>query len=120
MYDSRQFKTAEYWTILKKTPFHGDCEDYSLTLLYLINDESMWGFWKDIITYKARMRYCTIGGEGHAVLEYDGMFIDNIQKKWCTKETMQADKYKFNRFPYNPITVFFKLHVIGRIKWLSK
>ena len=119
-YDSEQFQTAEFWTILKEEPYQGDCEDYSLTLLYNINNKSMLGFWKDILTFKAKMCFCRVGGVGHAVLRYDGMYIDNIQRKWHTKEHLEAQGYKFSRWFYTPIDVVTKLYIIGKIKWPSK
>jgi len=48
------------------------------------------------------------------------MYIDNIQRKWCTKEDLEEKGYVFHRFWYTPFDVFTKLHIIGKIKWLSK
>jgi len=119
-YDNEQFHTNEFWTILKEAPYEGDCEDYSLTLLYNINNKSMKGFWRDILTFKAKMRFCRIGGEGHAVLQYDNMYIDNIQRKWTTREALEEKGYEFSRIPYTPVGVFARLYFIGRIKWQLK
>jgi predicted transglutaminase-like cysteine proteinase len=119
-YDLDQFATPEYWTILKESPYVGDCEDYSLTLLYNLSGKSMTKFWKELFTFKAKMHFCRIGGEGHAVLKYYGMYIDNIQKEWCTKQEMEAKGYVFRTFAYNPFEVFIKLHIIGKIKWPLK
>ena len=44
-YDIDQYAKREHWQIMKEHPYVGDCEDYALTLLYLISGKSMWKFW---------------------------------------------------------------------------
>jgi hypothetical protein len=55
-YDIDQYAQREYWQIMKEHPYVGDCEDYALTLLYLISGKSMWKFWFYLITGKAQIR----------------------------------------------------------------
>ena len=39
-YDKEQYKVSDHWKIMKEAPYVGDCEDYSLTVLYLISKKS--------------------------------------------------------------------------------
>ena len=55
-YDIDQYAQREYWQIMKEHPYVGDCEDYALTLLYLISGKSMWKFWWYLCTGKAQIR----------------------------------------------------------------
>ena len=72
-YDIDQYASKEHWKIMKKHPYVGDCEDYALTLLYLISGKSMLKFWMYLITGKAQIRrVITKNGGGHAVLRCGG------------------------------------------------
>ena len=36
-YDKDQYGKKGHWKVMKKPPYEGDCEDYSLTMLSLIS-----------------------------------------------------------------------------------
>ncbi len=68
------------WRILK-TPgrVEGDCDDFAVTMLWLVSDQSMFTFWKKLLTGTASFWYCvTAGGENHVTLKVNDQYIDNI------------------------------------------
>lgn len=76
---------GERWTILTNPtgPLKGDCEDYSLTLLWLESNKSMIKFWLNIIFCRYIIWFCTYDGEGHVVMYRRKQgWIDNIQQQW--------------------------------------
>ena len=79
---------GERWKILKNDsgPLKGDCEDYSLTLLWMLSGRSMLRFWLNILTCRYTFWYCTFAGEGHVVMYRIGHgWIDNIQRRYVKK-----------------------------------
>jgi hypothetical protein len=123
-YDIDQYARKESWQILKEAPYVGDCEDYSLTLLFNICEGSYLKFWWSLITRKAKMNYVTVPTAfegGHAVLRYNNMYIDNNQRTWCTKQTLLLKGYDFKKswWLWGASGVAAKL-LAGKIKWRSK
>ena len=109
-YDIDQYAQREYWQIMKEHPYVGDCEDYALTLLYLISGKSMWKFWFYLITGKAQIRRVTTkNGGGHAVLRFGKMWADNWTKKFVTWEEMEKLGHKKYYWFYLPQDVALKL-----------
>ncbi|PHS43429.1 MAG: hypothetical protein COB05_18215 [Marinobacter sp.] len=79
---------GERWKILKARtgPLRGDCEDYSLTLLWMLSGRSMVRFWLNILSFRYTFWYCTFEGEGHFVMYRIGHgWIDNIQRRYVRK-----------------------------------
>jgi len=103
------------WTILRSAPFEGDCEDYSLTILWHFSDRSWKKFWMNQLTGKAKLLICKVYGVSHVVLEYDGKCIDNIQKKWTTKSQLVSDGYRFNKFVWPVVNT--ALNMTFKRKW---
>jgi predicted transglutaminase-like cysteine proteinase len=109
-YDIDQYASKEHWKIMKKHPYVGDCEDYALTLLYLISGKSMLKFWMYLITGKAQIRrVITKNGGGHAVLRFGDMWADNWTKKFVSSEEMAKLGHKKHYWFYLPQDVAFKL-----------
>ena len=96
-YDKDQYGRKEHWTIMQQPegPLVGDCEDYSLTLLWYLEGKSMRRFWWSLLTRKAEMWFCKVNGEGHAVLKYNGKWIDNIEKEWVSGFPKYDMKWKY-------------------------
>lgn len=114
-YDIDQYAKREYWQIMKEHPYVGDCEDYALTLLYLISGKSMWKFWFYLITGKAQIRrVITKNGGGHAVLRFGNMWADNWTKKFVSWEEMAKLGHKKYYWFYFPQDVALKL---AMAKW---
>jgi len=87
----------ERWNILKGAgPIAGDCEDYSLTLIWMNERQNMLRFWFALITLKYVIWFCKVNGTGHAAMWCRGHgWTDNIQKKFVTKAQMKKQGYKF-------------------------
>lgn len=87
------------WTIIKdfsKPQVYGDCEDYSLTLVWLVSDGNMKKFWRNLRKNYSLYFVKSPGGEGHIVL-YDKttrLYVDNIQKKFVTRDVLISKGYK--------------------------
>lgn len=92
----------DQWRILKLEDgkYQGDCEDFSLSVLYyVICNESLFAFWYQLIFGKAKIHYVDNNG-GHAVLQWDGMYIDNWTKDWVSREHMESLGHKFHKRYY--------------------
>jgi hypothetical protein len=92
-------KTIDQWKIHNaNVPFEGDCENYCLGILFLIYG-GWWNVVKSLMSGEANIWYVLVNGEGHAVLEYKGTFIECIYKTPSTTKFAQFRwKYKFNKF----------------------
>ena len=111
--DGDQYGYRDAWYVMTHEPYHGDCEDYSLTLLFNLKDRKWEKFLLSLLLRESKICHCKgPGGGGHAVLKYKGRYIDNIQRKWCTKEYMENRGYKFSIWLYIPYQVVVKL-VVG-------
>jgi len=111
-------KGRDRWRVLMRDPdgmFRGDCEDYSLSVLYHVISGGSWlKFWFYQITFQAQLCGChTEGGGGHAVLRYRGQYIDNWTKKWVDRRHMEGLGHDF--WPWYlaiiPTTVALKMLV---------
>lgn len=126
VYDKDQYGSRDAWYVmLPKAPldhdYRGDCEDFSLTLLFHISDYSWKEFWWSLLTRKAKICYCEVRGEGHAVLRYEGMYADNIQLKFVERKELEEKGYIFSRWLFIPYQVGIKLLYGSFLKWrLSK
>ena len=109
-YDVDQYAVKEHWQIMKEPPYIGDCEDYALTLLWLISGKSMWKFWFNILTFRAQIRYVRNGG-GHAVLRYENMYADNWTLKFVEWKEMEKLGHKKVLWLFSPLDVAVKLGI---------
>ncbi|MEP4950062.1 MAG: hypothetical protein ABJU46_03700 [Paracoccaceae bacterium] len=90
---------GDHWRILPdEGPVSGDCEDYSLTLVWLWEGRSMLRFWWALITFKYMFWHClSPRGVGHLVVWCRGRgWTDNIQREMVDK---LPDGYRL-RLPY--------------------
>jgi len=93
---------GESWNILKSEgAISGDCEDYSLTLVWLAQGKGRVSFWLSLITMKYVLWFCkSPSGVGHLILWVRGEgWTDNIQKRIFTKAERKKLGYKL-KFPY--------------------
>ena len=128
--DKNQYGKREAWYIMKPDPlakefpvFKGDCEDFSLTVLYQLCAGKWTKFWWYIFSYKAQIRYCYLHtpDRGHAVLQLGDVYLDNIFGTTTTKEAMEERGYVFKQpafLWFLPTTVSIKL-LLGKI-WKTK
>jgi len=86
------------WTIMAGQELRGDCEDYSLTVLFHVVCNKSWiKFWQKLIFGNAKLCYVTThSGEGHAVLKVGRAYIDNWSKEWVELDIMEDFGHKFN------------------------
>ena len=104
-------KTYDQWLIPRVTDgkLQDDCDGFSLAVLYyVVAEESILKFWKLLITGKAKIHYVYNNG-GHAVLQLDGMYIDNWTLEWVTKEHMEALGHQFHKRDYMFYQVALKM-----------
>tara|TARA_R110000782_G_scaffold256174_1_gene345091 strand:+ start:453 stop:896 length:444 start_codon:yes stop_codon:yes gene_type:complete len=107
---------SEEWQILhpnaKDGKLYGDCEDFSLTLLYTIADGSKVKFWFYLVTFQAVMWHCkTDWGGQHVQLWFRGKWIDNIDPTWRDKQQHSLSyPYPFPLVAYRMMT--YKLSYI--------
>lgn len=102
---------GDTWHILKSSgEVRGDCEDYSLTLVWLVEGKSMLRFWLALITFKYVIWFChSPAGVGHAVLWARGIgWTDNIQRGVVERATLKEHGYRL-RYAHLPLVVAMKM-----------
>ncbi len=105
-----QKEHLDIWRVLDTTkkPFSGDCEDYGFTLLWLICDKKIQKLTDDLFSGKAKMWSCETPYGKHAILEYGGVFCDNIERQWKPMSYYVNLDYKF-KHTHNPYLILYKL-----------
>jgi len=93
-------KGRDLWFVIKPDEaglYQGDCEDYSLSVLYYVICQESWlRFWWLLFTFQAELCGCNTKSEqGHAVLRHGNMYIDNWTKKWVKRKDMEELGHKF-------------------------
>ena len=85
----------DHWFIMKERDgkFYGDCEDYSLTVLWFLCDKSLLKFiWYVLILHRYKLyRLFTISGEAHIVGKVGDLWFDN----WTLKAMPKAEFFKY-------------------------
>jgi len=97
--DKKKYGFFETWAVMdtSEEKWTGDCEDYSLTVLWLISNKSKRTFLFNILLnpdYGMKFVRYIKTGEGHAVLNYKDQYCDNIQKSWFSKNNTK----KYNQY----------------------
>jgi hypothetical protein len=95
--DKEQYGMADAWKIIynanNEGKFVGDCEDYSLSILYRLCGQSHLKMWWMLITHQAGI--CLVGPSkwkaSHAVLRYKGEYVDNWTKKFGPKSAIEKN-----------------------------
>jgi predicted transglutaminase-like cysteine proteinase len=97
-YKADPFRWFDHWRVMVNDGdvWYGDCEDYSLTLAWLVSDQSLIKFIWNLVTFRVLLWFVkSPNGEGHGIIKIDGLYYDNIQKKGCSKDQLKAKGYKF-------------------------
>ena len=85
-----------------------DCDGFSLGVIYyVLAEESLFKFW-ELLATRAKIHYVDNNG-GHAVLQFDGKYIDNWTQEWVTKEHMESLGHKFHKRDYMFYQVALKM-----------
>ena len=113
------------WFVIKLNEqglYRGDCEDYSLSVLYYVVCQGSWlKFWWLLFTFQAELCGCDTKNGGHAVLRYGDQYIDNWSKAWVTRDGM-TDGLGHEFWPWHktilPTTIAIKM-ALGKIRGTS-
>ena len=71
---------------------------------------------KMLLTGKFKICYVTVNGGGHAILEYEGMYVDNWKRQWTLRSEYELDYAKYDwtyKHAFNPFVVITKL-IMGK------
>lgn len=115
--DRKKHVLPDVWEVLQGERLEGDCEDYALTLLFLLEGPSWYQVFKALLTRKAGFHLLKDKetGEFHIQLEYEDLFIDNIIRKW--NDGKQLSPLGFRSVKRLSLTwILFKLTV----SWVCK
>lgn len=118
-YEYRYDPSYDQWRIpkLEDGKYQDDCDGFSLGVLYyVVCNESLFTFWYQLIFGQAKIHYVDNNG-GHAVLQLDGMYIDNWTKEWVTKEHMESLGHVFHPWMFNAYQVALKM-IYAKIRGL--
>ena len=89
----------------------GDCEDYALTLLLIINGGSKYEAIKDLMTGEANLLvYEGPKGDRHIELQYGSAHACNIIKFWHRGK-------KLEQLGYKRIKKLGRLHILNKLFW---
>ena len=111
--DDEQYKFFEVWNVMdtSEATWDGDCEDYSLTIMWLMADRNPFLFmWNLFCNTDYRLHQVNVKdmNGGHCVLQYKDMYVDNMMRQWVDKGSPSLDRYIF-RFPVYPPLLLGKL-----------
>ena len=113
-YDTDQYGMRDAWHIIHETTdgkWVGDCEDYALTMLWLLKDKNPRAFWWSLITGEAKI--CLVGPSKwkvtHAVLRYKDHYIDNWTKEFSPKSAIEDNGFTFHVFAALPHEVAIRM-----------
>lgn len=86
----RRDTNGDDWRLLVRPGrVYGDCEDFALTLLWLLCGRSVPRMFLSILTFRAMIWICTApSGELHAILRYKGWWADNTMPDWYRTKDM--------------------------------
>lgn len=109
--DMNHYGYADVWKILPtEGRVLGDCEDYALTALYILSEKNMLKFWWNLLTGRAKICFVMWPSNvGHAVLRWDGMYLDNITRVFVTRAEMETMQYTFYDKYFNVFQVAKRL-----------
>lgn len=80
-----QSDRKDRWTILGDGNWHGDCEDFALTALWLLSGKSWLRLWWLVLTCQAVIWHASTAGGPHVMLWVRGKgWIDNWYPVWSS------------------------------------
>lgn len=109
--DREVYRLWDVWKIMKtRDEMVGDCEDYALTILWLICDYSETEMVRKLWSREAKLHIYkhTKNKTKHIGLQVGDKYVDNISRFWNTGESLEPYGYKhWMRIPF-PL-IFLKL-----------
>ncbi len=114
----RRIYIGDTWSVLDTSHnrIFGDCDNFTLTCLWLICKQSIWLFiWNVLVLHKYRIYYCrTSIGEPHVVGYAEGLWFDNFSKEALPEhEFFNETKHKKYFFYPSVLTAWYML--LGKI-----
>lgn len=108
VYKKDKYRYLDTWTIMHgDEKWIGDCEDYSLTLAWLVADQNVFKFVWNLVTFQFLIWFVkSPSGEGHGIIKIGDLYYDNIQKKGSTKEYLKGKGYRFILPLVFPVVLF--------------
>lgn len=70
----------DQWFVMKENGgrYYGDCDDFTITGLWLLCDRSFWKFvWRVLVTHRYKIHRVRTASGTHVVAEVDGLWFDN-------------------------------------------
>lgn len=112
--DPEQYSWRDAWRIIPPSG-EGDCEDYSISIIFELAERKWWKFILYILLHKATI-YHVKTPNNHAVLRVGDKYIDNRFQIWMDKEDYSTYSFKF---PYPGFIVLLQL-LIGYLIVIMK
>lgn len=87
--------TVDSWRNLTyENPPAGDCDDYAVTVAYLLADKSWFKFWFDVLFFRSVFwwGYASTGSKHLMLWRWGKGWTDNIYKGWSKKN---PNKHRF-------------------------
>jgi hypothetical protein len=111
--DPRSFFT-DYWFVMQEHDghLHGDCDDYSITVLWYMCNQNFWTFvWNVLILHRYRLhRVKTRTGEYHVVAQVGNTWFDNWTRRPCGRqELFDQTGHQYAMWYLSPIIAWFML-----------
>ena len=114
--DRDQFGKRDCWFIMEERPYRGDCEDFALTVLYQIKGKSVFRMLMSLAVGRSKIHFCTApDGALHSTLRYDGLYSDNWQRTWLTKQSFIRKGYAFHPIHFLVGNVIIRL-IRGKLR----
>jgi len=110
--DPRSFFT-DYWFVMRSqnNVMRGDCDDYSITVLWLLCG-GLWQFvWNVLILHRYRLhRVQTRNGEYHVVAQVGDVWFDNWTRRCCSRDQLFAETgHQYRMWYLSPVIAWFML-----------
>ena len=106
---------GDFWFVMKSQEggtLYGDCDDFSISALWLECDRNLWKFiWNVIILHRYKLYRCkTTSGEYHVIGRVGDLWFDNWTLSAVDKETFFArTKHKILHIYPSPVIAYFML-----------
>lgn len=101
-----------------RTVLRGDCEDFALTVYWLLCGRSLWRFlWRVLVTHEYGLHRCiTMAGEAHVVGVHRGLWFDNFTYRALPKaEFLESTGHRLQwRYPGPVIAVYLFIGLVRR------
>lgn len=109
--DPRSFFT-DYWFVMQDRDgvMQGDCDDYAITVLWLLCGGSFWQFvWNVLVLHQYRLhRVRTRNGEYHVVTQVGNTWYDNWTRRAVSREQLFAETgHQYAMWYVSPVIAWF-------------